>query len=439
MAGLRRRLRAAYQALTGPRSRASLSTYHEAAGNTRRLKHWDPTAADISTIASMSGDMLLRRARHLVGADGYAANAKEEWTSALVGTGIRPAVTLEDQTQRDAVRTLWTRWVDEADTEGQLDLYGIQDVVAGALFDAGEIFVRLRHRRPSDGLSVPLQLQLLEAEFLDRSYHQALPNGYQIKAGIEFDAIGRRAAYHFWSSHPGDQLLAAASAVRRRVPADQVLHVYQVTRPGQIRGLPALVPALVRLKLLSDYDDAELDRKRVAALVAGFIESPEAFGEGNEFTTETPVDGEEGVAQADWVPGSLLTLRPGEKVSFSEPADVGSSYETFQHRNLLAIAAACGVPYSALSADVSRANYSSLRAAMLMHRRRVHRIQRKTLIYQLCRPIWARFIDSALLAGALRGNPDQLRPAVTWIPPKWEWVDPLKDAEACKVMRAQGW
>jgi hypothetical protein len=34
------------------------------------------------------------------------------------------------------------------------------------VFIAGEVFLRFRPRRPSDGLSVPLQLQMLPAEML---------------------------------------------------------------------------------------------------------------------------------------------------------------------------------------------------------------------------------------------------------------------------------
>ena len=433
MLAISRRLRRAYRAFRLGASVSGSASYHEAAGSARRLKPWDPTSADISTIASMDGDMLLRRARQLVSADGYAASAKKEWTAGLVGTGIRPASTLPDRAQRDGVRRLWMRWVEEADADGQLDFYGIQDVVAGALFDAGEVFLRLRSRRPSDGLSVPLQLQLLEAEHLDRSYHTTLPGGHQVKSGIEFDLIGRRVAYWFWESHPGDGLSTLRSTLRRRVPADHVLHVYQVTRPGQIRGLPAIVPGMVRLHLLGSYDDAELDRKRVAALVAGFIQSPEEYGEGNEFTNEQPDPTSEGTALAEWAPGSLLTLRPGEEVKFSEPTDVGPSYEAFQYRNLLAVAAAFGVPYSSMTADVSKANYSSLRAEMVHHRRRVQRIQQKTLVFQLCRPVWRRFVETAVLAGALDVDPAEARRLVTWIPSKWDWVDPLKDRQAEKL------
>jgi capsid protein len=56
-----------------------------------------------------------------------------------------------------------------------------------------------------------------------------------------------------------------------RVPASEVLHIYRPIDVGQIRGLPHVAPAMVRLFLLDQYDDAELDRKKTAAMFAGFI------------------------------------------------------------------------------------------------------------------------------------------------------------------------
>jgi capsid protein len=55
-------------------------------------------------------------------------------------------------------------------------------------------------------------------------------------------------------------------------------------------------------------------------------------------------------------------------------------------------------------------------------------------VFQLCRPVWRRWIRDAVLAGALDlpGFASDPAPylAVKWISPKWDWVDPLKDRKA---------
>ncbi|WP_155518468.1 phage portal protein, partial [Ralstonia solanacearum] len=53
--------------------------------------------------------------------------------------------------------------------------------------EGGECLIRLRPRREEDGLAVPLQLQLLEAEHLPMHLNTDLPSGNVVRAGIEFD------------------------------------------------------------------------------------------------------------------------------------------------------------------------------------------------------------------------------------------------------------
>jgi lambda family phage portal protein len=304
------------------------------------------------------------------------------------------------------------------------------------MFVAGECFVRLRPRRAEDGLLVPIQLQLLQSEMLPFEKTETASNGNRIRCGIEFDGIGRRVAYHFRRRHPGDStdqggpVMGNAIPETVRVAAADVLHVYRPIDAGQIRGLPHIAPAMVRLFLLDQYDDAELDRKKTAAMFAGFI---------TKTAPEEPLMGEaeadpDGAAIASLEPGTMQVLLPGEDVKFSSPADVGGGYEAFQYRTLLSIAASVGLPYHLVTGDVRQANYSSLRAELVEFRRRVEQLQHGVIAHQLCRPVWARWLETAVLADALdlpgySSAPGRYR-AVQWIPPRWEWVDPLKDIQA---------
>jgi len=127
-----------------------------------------------------------------------------------------------------------------------------------AMFEAGECFLRFRPRRPDDGLSVPLQLQMLSSERLPLGKCETLPNRHEIIFGIELDRIGQRVAYHFYRAHPGD-FRQRGTGELVRVPAEQICHVFHPIAEGQIRGVPWVAPAMVRLWLLDQYDDAELD------------------------------------------------------------------------------------------------------------------------------------------------------------------------------------
>ncbi len=144
--------------------------------------------------------------------------------------------------------------------------------------------------------------------------------------------------------------------------------------------------------------------------------------------------GENGERTLDLQPGQIVMLEPGEQVQTSDPADSGATYEPFQYRTLLQVSAALGIPYAYLSNDMIKANYSNARLALLEFRRRTEAWQHAVMVWQLCRPVWTRWMDTAVLAGALGilGYEADRRSylACSWLPPKWDWVDPLKDAKA---------
>ncbi len=412
----------------------------EAGALGRRLASFLPATYHVNTLIAASGQTVNARARYLVRNNGYAAAAVESFAGNAVGVGIKPSSLVKDATVKEAVQAAWLRWTDESDAEGLTDFYGQMRRAARELFIAGEVFLRFRPRRLSDGLSVPLQLQMLPSEQLSMTLSQPASNGNVIRQGIEFNAIGQRVAYWFWRNHPGDftDRSGSGGGVPVRVPASEVLHILDPVEGGQTRGLSKLATSIVKLWLLDLYDDAELDRKKVAALFAGFIRRPDnesaMMGEGAPDAAGTTVAGLQ--------PGTMQVLLPGEDVTFSSPADVGGSYEAFQFRTLLAVCAGLGIPYQNVVGDMTKVNYSSSRTALLEFRRRVEAIQHSVLVFQLCRPVWERWITTAVLAGTLDlpGFAQNPAPyfAVRWIPPHWDWIDPLKDIKAEQQAVAAG-
>jgi len=408
-----------------PRRRA-VSGY-EAAANTRRTTGWLPLTSDINTLVFRSLDTLRARSRDMVRRNPWATNALDAFVGNCVGTGIKPQSQHPDREIKERIQSLWLRWTDEADASGLTDFYGLQALACRSVAESGECLARLRPRLPKDGLSVPLQLQLLEAEHLPTSENRRLESGNYIRAGIEFDRIGRRVAYWLYREHPNDTSNPMASTELVRVPADAVLHLFRPLRPGQLRGQPWLTQVLVKLYELDQYDDAELVRKKTAAMFAGFVikNAPE-----DQIVGEGPPDSS-GTALAGLEPGTLQVLLPGEDVKFSTPADVGASYETFMRVQLRSIAAGMGITYEQLTGDLTGVNYSSIRAGLLEFRRRCEQFQHQVIVYQFCRPVWRRWIEAALLVGALEKAGD-LAPYydAKWIPPGFAWVDPLKDIKA---------
>ena len=413
------------------------SPTYDGVGGGRRAVAWQVGNPGAVAALAFTQHELRAKSRDLARRNAWAAAGIEAFVANAIGTGIKPQSMVQDPAVREAIHALWWDWVEEADAAGLTDFYGLQALACRAMLEGGEALVRLRWRRPEDGLPVGLQLQVLEPEHLPTTLNRDLPSGHVIRAGIEFDRLGRRVAYHLHRSHPGDGSLAPMSGTGGmetvRVPADEVIHLFRPLRPGQIRGEPWLARALVKLHELDQYDDAELVRKKTAAMFAGFVtrDQPEdaLMGEG-------PADAS-GAALAGLEPGTLQILEPGEDVKFSQPADVGGSYAEFMRQQFRAVAAAMGITYEMLTGDLTQVNYSSIRAGLLEFRRRCEAIQHGVIVHQLCRPVWRAWMEQAVLEGALSlpGYARRRRAyqAAKWIPQGWQWVDPLKEFNALKL------
>ncbi|MBV6795031.1 phage portal protein [Xanthomonas euvesicatoria] len=414
------------------------SLVHEAAGQGRRSLAWMPgNPGAVAAMLATHTDLRIK-SRDLVRRNAWAQAALDAFVANAVGTGIKPQSLSDDEQFKADVQALWRDWTEEADAAGQTDFYGLQALACRSMLEGGECLIRLRPRRPEDGLAVPLQLQLLESEHLPIHLNTDLPSGNVVRSGIEFDALGRRVAYHLYRSHPEDGRLAPMSGQGGmdtvRIDAREIIHLYRVLRPGQIRGEPWLSRALVKLNELDQYDDAELVRKKTAAMFAGFVtrQNPEdnLMGEG--------AANADGIALAGLEPGTLQILEPGEDIKFSDPADVGGSYSEFLRTQFRAVAAAIGITYEQLTGDLTGVNYSSIRAGLLEFRRRCEMVQHSVLVHQMCRPVWAAWMKQAVLAGALdapgfaHGGAARRRQylAVKWIPQGWQWVDPEKEYKA---------
>lgn len=411
----------------------------------RRLRAIPVTTSSLDTQIRRYGKTLLARARYLSLNNPYIASAKEWFVSALIADGIKPSWLMEDKDVKRAYQQVFRDWTDQADADGITDYYGLQYMIAEELFDAGECFVRFRPRRKADGVIVPFQLQLLPSEMLPVDFNRlspgaALANGAaRIESGIEFDSIGRRTGYYFYKNHPGNDAafdISSASYLTNKIPADQILHIMLPQRAGQIRGIPVCTPSITTMAMLDLYDDAELERKRTAALFGGFI-TRKAGDDGDD----TPL----GTAKTDPIsrqesfglePGVVAELEEGQDIKFANPADVGPNFDFFQYRALTRGASGMGVPFAGMTGDLKGTSFGSLRGGMVDSKRRVSAKQNHFLITQFCCKVIEYFVETAILYGALPTTPveyfdDPLAyTRVKHISSKWDWIDPAKDMAA---------
>lgn len=418
---------------------------YTAAGEGRRLKMWRAVPYG-PNVANRHSHTIVARARDRVRNDPWAGTALDKSVSNGVGVGIQAKAVWGSAEYRERVKRLWNEWMAQCDADGVLDFYGLQALAWREWHEAGEVFIRLRHRLPEDGLVVPLQLQLIEAEQCPQHHSAFAPNGNAIRSGIEFDRIGRRVAYWMYRTHPGDGFVSVDSSNELlRIPAEQIIHLYRPQRAGQIRGMPDLASVLVRMFNLDSLDDAVLERQKLANMFAGWYvrktdsEDDESAVEG--LLTEGGDDPDAPIAGME--PGMMQELPGGVEPKFSDPPEPGIGYADFYRSQLMAIAARSGVPYEVMTGDLRNVSDRALKLILNEFRRGIEMDQWLYAIPRMCQPVRAAWFDHAYLSEALQFDGHayvENRSAIVetlWTPQGWPYSHPVQDVTAdVKAIRA---
>lgn len=396
---------------------------YEAAASSRQRDPWTTRFSSADTEIFGRAGTLRDRQRHLVRNNPYAAKATASLVSNIIGEGITPRPVTGSKALDRRIRRAFDRWARVCDHSGQLDFYGLQTLMCREMIEGGEVLLRKRLRRRRGDGDVPLEIQVLEADFLDPYRNGMLTPGGLVIQGVDVDlTTQKRRAYWLYPQHPGNLWLnTGVPMVSAPVPADEVLHVYEQQRT-QTRGVPWGTPAIEAMQLLADYDLAEIVRKKVEACTVAFVINAE---DETDETVAPEVLAADGSVYEKFEPGMIGRLRGGKDVKFNAPNAVGG-YSDYKVASLQTIAAAYRMPYELLSGDLSKVNYSSMRGGLVEFRRLVRTVQRHILIQMALQPVWEWWCEIAYLAGEID---DPVVPVV-WDLPRFEWVNPMEDVQA---------
>lgn len=407
------------------RAREILGRAYEGAA---RTDGWKPRRAGASANTDHRADAreLRIRARALVQNVPYVARAMDVLVSATVGTGIEPVAVNDEKLTK-----LWEAWGKVADADGLFDVYGLQAAAYRAMEQDGEVLLRRRRRRPEDKLPVPLQVQLLEIDWLDSTKEGKTSDGGLIVNGIEYDPLGKPRAYWLYDTHPGDVHQVRGRFTSSPVKASDIIHLFTPKRPGQGRGITRLAPIIARTRDFMLYEDAELQRKnletRFGLVVSGDASALEnastEFGVASDPTNPASQRkyGDLGVLPS----GGITEVPPGLNITQLEPK-IASEYVAYCTLNLHLIAAGVGVPYESMTGDMSKVNFSSARIRQIEFRRDTEQTQWLVFAPRFCDPLWAWFVDAAHLAGKTSKSEAE----VEWSTPRWDYVNPHQDVRA---------
>lgn len=392
--------------------------HYEAAKVTRRVASWLAPSTGPNAEIEPDLEKLRNRHRDLARNNPFARRAISAIVNNVIGSGIVAQWKNLERQKR------WTQWFESTlvDADGRTNGYGLQSLVMRTVVESGECLVRRRARKVENGFKIPLQIQILEPDFLDHTKTGTLENGNVVVQGVEFNSWGQRVAYYLYKFHPGERNILALNEVVR-IPASEVLHVYRVDRPGQVRGVPWGTGAMLRLKMLDDYQDAQLERQRLSACFMAFRRQlDQALASDQEYNLLTKLE-----------PGAIEDLPPGVDITFVTPPKPEDD-KYFVLNILRACASDYGIPYEVLTGDLSEVNFSSARLGWNEFGRTIDVIRWQMLVPMFLNHLAKWYLEAEAVANFDVEDPDEIP---IWTPPARVLVDPVREIPAIqKAIRA---
>ena len=386
----------------------------EAARESRRTENWFSPDTGPNSGLRYDWRWLVKRHQDLADNDAYAKRAVGVIVNNWVGDGI--ISTPVNATKR--YENAWVNWADtlESDFYETHNNYGVQSLGARTCVVRGAYLLRKRIKPEiyeKYGL-VPLQLQLLEAEWLDTTKD----NGVDIMFGQQFDKAGRLQGYWIRDHHPNESMLWSGARIKSTfVDKDEIALIFDCLRPGQRMGIPFGTAAILTLRDMGDIRAAQQLKDKLSACYFGVTS-----GEDPVLTGGVTV--ENGQLFDTISPGAVEHLPAGRTFNaFSPPSsgDFVATHKSYAH----AVAAAYEITYESLTGDLSNVNFSSFRGGWLEFHRRLAHLRWNVFIPRHCATVCRWHDELAQMVGLLRAP-------VRWAhtPPRREMIDPPREVPA---------
>lgn len=435
----------------GPYKAAEVNRFNRPAQN---LNENAVPSARLEALAARSWD-LYRDNKH-------ARKIVRQICAKVIGNGMQPTsqATKADGNPflefRIRAKQVWDQVQKELDANGKPCRGGqhFADLAKTALRKvvlSGTVLVRIKpltsDQQAQRGLRLPLVVQLIDPARLDINMDASGEN--RIYRGIEFDSEGQRVAYHILPYHPSDPRGNGAIAESIRVPAAEIVHIYETEDVDQVTGVPWFAAALDPLRDVGDYEYSELKAAAVGACVVMMVKRASgAGGVGLQAPTgedNTDIDGNR-ISRMQ--PGMVFQGGPEDKIEGFNPQRPNTSAEGFiQHLLNSTAGAVPGVKGSTLHGDYRGSSFASERSADNEVWPEMEALQQwfSGGCYQTA---WEAVITAAVLAGMFDKVPG-FKPAdfmqrkaeylaATWQGPVPRSINPKDDADAAEARVANG-
>lgn len=372
---------------------------------------------------------LQMRSAHAVRNNGYAKAALDKYIANMQDVKV---LWLDSKGRRNKqMQLLWDEFAKNPSLDGYGNFSTLFSTLYSSMFIDGNSYGRMHIRRTGNKNKIPLKIQLIASQLHAITYMGQ--GGEQsenkiVRNGIEF-FDSKPVNYFFHKSYTEKTNLVSNFQVVK-VPAEEILHTFIRTEPGQWLGIPFLASILINLYELDELTDATIARQKASQIVSWIVErskpmSLTAIGVAekiiskDESTNETI---EETLLKTSGT--NVIYTNSNEKVTQAQSADIGSGLDTLLKIELQRITSSLGVPYHTFG-DTSGLNFSSIRAIASELRARIELMIRYYIIPLYLEKITDKFAELAKLYSPKLGS---IRPFYQL--PRYYGTDDLKDAQA---------
>lgn len=356
------------------------------------------------------------RVRQEYNNNGYCRGIVNTVANYVVGTGPklrlipRGKASMQDRRRLYDYANLFNDWAWEIDLARKLR------VICAAKIKDGEGFAALTTRNKG---KIRLNIRPFECDLVTHNDPARLPDQPD---GIELDEFGDVDSYMVLPRHPGSNSWLSLLEKPKKVSASRIIHWFDESRPGLMRGVPEIASGLKMFAQLSRYSQAVVNSAETAAEISAVLK-----------TNTPPQAGATSVAANsvfELEHNAILALPGGWEIQQINPTQPGSNHEAFLKTIIREIGRGLGAPYAVAAADASGHNYSSMRGDWqgffeeIKVRRNdfeLHGLEKTRLEFDL---------EARLVFPEYKQLPDY---DFYWDWPGYEHVDPEKVANAQKV------
>lgn len=348
-----------------------------------------------------------------------------------VGVGVKNAAYLRtgkpDDAKNGKIDEAFKDWANDSDkysVNGCYDRIEAQRLILNSVARDGACIRMFDYQ---DGF----QVNVLEIDHLAETYSGVRPTGNRVINGVEINPRGRQVAIWLHSDHPLDHGGHGGTYQFTRYPIDQAQVISMCDRAGQVVAVPWISPAVVPLRMLEKFLEAELVAARVSASKMGFYKSsPDS--DPNDYKGDGTDD--EGRIVDEITPGQMEKLPFGHDIQFIDPTHPNTTSKEFVEMITRYASSGLRTSYHTLGNDLSGVNYSSSRAGTLEDREEYLKVMR-WFYRTVALPEKLAWYKHAVLSGAV--DIPVAKMDESWKPKpvfrRWPWVDPLKDRQAVEL------